>query len=324
MSAAPPIQTGRPGHERELRLDLFGTEVRVLLGIPVASRALPTEVALERTAAELGRIHQALTRFDPGSELSRLNSDRDATVAVSPLLRAALEQALWAARRTNGLVDPTLVPELERAGYADSRTGRCPAPLSEALASAPPRRIAQASHAARWKDVRIGTRSVSRPPGVRFDLGGTAKGLAADLCAARLGGYSSSAVDVGGDIVVGGVVGSERTVVVDNPLTGEPAASFPLVRGAVATSGLATRVWRLGDGFAHHLLDPSTGMPAWTGVIQATAVGHTGVEAEALAKAALLSGPRSGLPLLERLGGALILDDGGVLAAGLPGAHQPR
>ena len=203
MSAAPPIQTPQSGRERELRLQLFGTDVRVLLGIPVAARALPTEVALERTAAELGRIHRALTRFGADSELRRLNSDPAAVVAVSPLLHTALDSALWAARRTNGLVDPTLAPEIERAGYADSRAGLSPASLSEALAAAPPRRIARASHAARWKTVRIETGSVARAPGVRIELGGTAKGLAADLCAARLGGYSSFAVDVGGDIVVG-------------------------------------------------------------------------------------------------------------------------
>ena len=62
--------------------------------------------------------------------------------------------------------------------------------------------------------------------------------------------------------------------------------------GAVATSGLDRRVWRRPDGsYAHHLLDPATGEPAWTGLIAATALAPTALEAEALAKAALLSGP---------------------------------
>ena len=78
----------------------------------------------------------------------------------------------------------------------------------------------------------------------------------------------------------------------------------------MATSGLGTRIWRTGSGFAHHLLDPATGRPAWTGVIQATAVGSTGVEAETLAKTALLFGPERGLRVLEPEGGALVLDDG--------------
>ena len=53
-----------------------------------------------------------------------------------------------------------------------------------------------------------------------------------------------------------------------------------LVRGGVATSGLGSRLWRDPEGRpAHHLLDPSTGAPAWTGLISATAVGGTALGA---------------------------------------------
>ena len=65
--------------------------------------------------------------------------------------------------------------------------------------------------------------------------------------------------------------------------------------GGIATSGLNVRIWRGDDGrYSHHLLDPSTGEPAWTGLIGATALGDSAVEAETLAKAALLSGPERG------------------------------
>ena len=71
--------------------------------------------------------------------------------------------------------------------------------------------------------------------------------------------------------------------------------------GAVATSGLNVRIWRRADGrYAHHLLDPATGEPAWTGLVGATALGATALEAETLAKAALLSGPDGRRELLAR------------------------
>jgi thiamine biosynthesis lipoprotein len=79
---------------------------------------------------------------------------------------------------------------------------------------------------------------------------------------------------------------------------------------------LGRRIWRTSSGFGHHLIDPSTGEPAWTGVVQATAVAPTAVEAEALAKAALLSGPDAGLRKLEHGGGVLVMDDGTVRLAG--------
>ncbi|MFM9043567.1 MAG: FAD:protein FMN transferase, partial [bacterium] len=88
---------------------------------------------------------------------------------------------------------------------------------------------------------------------------------------------------------------------------------FPLSQGAVATSGIGRRVWLSSDGETafHHLLDPATGRPAWTGVIQATAVAGSAQEAETLSKMALLSGPEKGGEILSSgAGGFLILDSG--------------
>jgi FAD:protein FMN transferase len=253
-------------------------------------------------------------------------------------------------------VDPTLLGAIEAAGYTQSRAGIKPASLAAAIRVAPPRLPAAPAPACdsmawdgregapgrepiaadghegapgrepiagerhergpAWAAIEVAGREVRRPPGLRLDLGGTAKGFAADRAAAPLAGQQAFAVDAGGDIVVGGVAGTPRTVTVAHPLEGGRTLEFDLIAGAVATSGLGTRIWRTDSGFAHHLLDPSTGRPAWTGVIQATALAATGVEAETLAKTALLSGPRRGLELLEQSGGALVLDDGEVVVAG--------
>jgi FAD:protein FMN transferase len=87
--------------------------------------------------------------------------------------------------------------------------------------------------------------------------------------------------------------------------------------GGVATSGLDVRVWRRPDGrFAHHMLDPETGAPAWTGLVGATAIAPTAVEAETLSKAALLSGPEGARSLLSERGGLLVHDGGEVEGVG--------
>lgn len=303
-------------------MDLFGTEVRILVGAPTPRRAPGNQVAAVAVEQLLRRHHALLTRFDPDSELSRLNADPREEVPISEVLAGGLRAALHGAELTDGLVDPGLLEELERAGYLSSRVGVEPAELSEALLQAPARCAARPRQVAEWQEVAVAERSVRRPPGMRFDLGGSAKGHAADSAAAVLGGYESFAVDVGGDIVVGGNAGAPRVVVVEHPL-GHHDLSFRIARGAIATSGLARRIWRTPDGFAHHLIDPSTGKPAWTGVVQATAVAPTALEAEALAKAALLKGPDAGLRVLERGGGVLVLDDGRVRLAG-PAAQTVR
>jgi len=310
------IGEGYRAAEHERRFELFGTWVRILAG-PAGSPGAPgAELATAAAEAMLRRHQRALSRFEPRSELSLLNGDPDATRAVSKLTARAIAAALWAAERSSGLVDPTLLPALERAGYAHSRAGAEPAPLSEALSAAPPRRPAAPDTRARWRGASLVGCSVRRPPSLRLDLGGTAKGLAADRAALLLAGQTSFAVDAGGDIVVGGARRAPRRVTVAHPLDPASASDFDLSAGAVATSGLGTRLWRTRAGFAHHLLDPSTGLPAWTGVIQATAVAASGLEAEVLAKTALLSGPEAGLTVLEAGGGVLVLDDGEVVVAG--------
>ena len=301
--------------ERELERELFlmGTDVRMLVG-PASDPGLPDPArALDRIADSLVALHDTLSRFRPESELSRLNRDPRRAVVVSPLLRVAIAAALDAARASGGLVDPTLLREIERAGYEESRIGHRPEPLAAALAAAPPRHPAAPRPEEAWRYVRLHGDTVVRPPGVALDLGGTAKGLAADLAGARLGGYASFAVDAGGDIRVGGRAGVPREVAVANPWGGEPVHAFRVTSGAVATSGIGRHLWWTSDGFAHHLLDPRGGKPAWTGVVQATALASSAARAEALAKAALLSGPSGGASVLERAaGGVLVLDDGSV------------
>jgi thiamine biosynthesis lipoprotein len=256
--------------------------------------------------AFLERFDAALSRFRPESELCRLNASTETEVPASPLLRAAISAGLTAAELTGGLVDPTLVPQLEAAGY--DRTRREPElPLAEALANAPVRRPAAPNPDEPWRAVAVGEGTVTRPPGLRLDTGGTGKGLAADLLATRLNGRW--ALDIGGDLRVNGAF----DVDVRHPLTGETVHTLNLTDGAVATSGIDTRLWRAPDGSPrHHLLDPSTGTPAWTGVISATALAPTALEAEALAKAALLSGPTQAARWLRRHGGITIGDDGEV------------
>jgi thiamine biosynthesis lipoprotein len=244
------------------------------------------------------------------------------------LLRRALAAGLAAAERTDGLVDPTLVDEIERAGYASTRAGAVPAPLAAALAVAPPRRPAAPDPARRWRRFEIDEEAgeVVRPPGLRFDSGGTGKGLAADLLAAALDGYPRFVVDCGGDIRVGGADARERPygISVEHPLSGERPHVLRIGAGGVATSGLNVRIWRVGaEGFAHHLLDPATGEPAWTGLVGATALGATALEAETLSKAALLSGPERGRRLLSERGGLLVHESGHAELVG-PLAVRPR
>ena len=313
--------------EHDLTFDAMGSHVRLLIGEPGPGLP-PAPVAAEQARRFVVEFDAALSRFKADSELCALNEDPRPRVPASSLLRAAVRAGLLAAERSDGLVDPTLVGEIESAGYDASRAGVPGAPLGAALAEAPPRNPANPNPAANWRrfEVDDAAGTIARPPGIRFDTGGTGKGLAADLIADRLRGYSRFIVDCGGDIRLGGAdaLVNPYEVFVENPLTGDRSYVLRLGSGAVATSGLNVRIWRGADGrYAHHLLDPSTGEPAWTGLIGVTALGDTAVEAETHAKAALLSGPAGGRAILADRGGLLVHDSGRIEPVG-PLAATPR
>ena len=109
---------------------------------------------------------------------------------------------------------------------------------------------------------------------------------------------------------MGGRAGVLRPVHIAGPFGAERLHTFALTDGAVATSGISRRSWIGADGRpAHHLLDPRTGAPVFSGIVQASAVAPTAAQAEVLAKAAVLSGPDRAAAWLCH-GGVIVADDG--------------
>lgn len=291
--------------EARIGFPCFGSHVSASL-----TRQPGTEHALAVIRQTLEGWHERLTRFDPNSELSRLNTRPEARVRVSEILCRFAAAAVDAASRTGGLVDPTLVDEIEAAGYCGDLAGTLAGDVD--LRTAPAQQPARPHPQARWRHVEVDRRNgtVTRPPGVKLDSGGVAKGLFADILGEQLTAYDAYAIDCGGDIRIGGHGARARTVRVDDPLGRAALHEFEIAAGGVATSGIGRRSWPDADGqVAHHLLDPSTGRPAFTGIIQATALAPTALEAETLAKAAVLSGVEGGSRWLPH-GGVLVFDDG--------------
>ncbi len=313
--------------ELDYTFQAMGSEIRMLIGDRLLRTAPPALEAADREKAYVLDFGRRLSRFIPDSELSALNGDPGRVVPASGLLRAAVAAGLWAAQRSGGLIDPTVLTALVRSGYDHSLDGVAPASLTDALKHAPPRTAARPDPARRWQQVSIDDAAgvVERPPGIAIDTGGTGKGLCADAVAVHLAGYSRFVVDCGGDIAVGGIGAQLRPYVieVEHPLTQASIGQIAVSRGGIATSGLNVRIWRRPDGsFAHHLLDPSTGEPAWSGLIGATAVAETALAAETLSKTALLLGASGAREVLAEHGGVVVHDSGEVEVIG-PVSFEP-
>lgn len=295
--------------------DCFGSRCGALVTGSGSAGTAAEAVALARRA--LLSWHERFSRFLPDSELSRLNRDPRATVPVSPMMAEFAKAVRDAAPLSGGLVDATLLHEIEHAGYGQDLPDSVA--LATALSLAPERRPAAPAANQRWRELEVdlAASTVTRPPGLALDSGGLAKGMFADALGATLATHPSVAIDCAGDLLVGGAAGTARPIRVQSPFDSSTLHTFELAQSGVATSGIGRRSWLAGDGApAHHLLDPASGRPAFTGVVQVTALAPSALEAEIRAKAALLSGPRVAASWLPH-GGVLVFDDGShqVLAA---------
>jgi len=278
---------------------------RLVVHLGAAAEEARARQDAERLLSRIGRWADRLSRHLETSELSVLNADPRPVVTVGPALGTVLRAGLDAADESRGLVDITLL---------DARLA------AEGLADAP-----AAGMASREWSIALGPRGtmvVRRSPGVRFDLGGVAKGWLADRGLDLLSAWPSAVVDADGDLAARCAPGQLWAVAVDDPrIDGATLAILHLsaprhgqaVRWGVATSGTSIHRWRLGDQERHHLIDPRTGAPAITDVVQATVVCGSALRAEVLAKTAVIAGSVDGLALLERAGvrGAVILTERG-------------
>jgi thiamine biosynthesis lipoprotein len=297
------------GEEIAERFACFGSSCSALAIGAGPEGSAQDAVALARR--KLLDWHARFSRFLGESELSVLNGDPRGEVPVSGLMARFAQVVSEAGSLTGGLVDATLLDPIERAGYGGDLAAD-PLPLATALRLAPARRPAGARPEAHWRLLRVDRAgsTLTRPPGVKLDSGGLAKGLFADVLGERLAGHAGYAINCAGDLSIGGSEGIVRPIRVESPFDGRILHTFHLARTGVATSGIGRRSW-IGRGGrpAHHLLDPATGEPAFTGIVQVTALAPSAVLAEIRAKAALLSGPR-GAPSWLTDGGVIVFDDG--------------
>ena len=195
---------------------------------------------------EIERLEQCWSRFRGDSELSRLNAHAGEWTEVSTPMLLALTCAADLHRTTGGLFDPTILEALERAGY--DRTFEDVAGGDDDGVPAP--EVPRAASGFGLVEIDIESTRVRVPAGVRIDLGGLGKGLAADLVTSGLidRGARSALVSLGGDMRARGDLpdGAWRVPVEDPLDSARVAFVHPLVDAALVSSTRRIRSWRRG------------------------------------------------------------------------------
>ena len=348
-SASSTDASHTPGGPMQPRLLIqrSGRQMATDVSVQIATRvedAAAAETAADACMAWFDEVDQRLSRFRPESELSRLNAASGREFAATATLFDAVTVAVAAARASHGLFDPTLLRQLEALGYDRDfallvQQDTDDMPVLHAVSSADELHEPPLARAA-WNAIALdpARRRITLPEGVGIDLGGIAKGWAADVALARYGArFPGALINVGGDLRAHGgpQPGESWSVGIRHPRfelatrTGldpmsslaEPpqtqyTATVTFSRGGLATSGALRRWWLRNGRREHHLLDPRTGRPmrVWMDgddmpepgsagaerlIATATALAPTAARAEVAAKVALLRGYPDALRYVE-------------------------
>jgi FAD:protein FMN transferase len=254
----------------------------------------PCEFLVDGTAdhvrlaiAEIGRLESIWSRFDRNSELVALNESGGQWFSVSVDLLDIVNRCATAYRMTSGAFDPTVIDSLERLGYdrtfssVPANAGNIPQPIK--------------AHGFTSVEIDVEQQRIRMPDGVRLDLGGIGKGLAADRVAAFTvaGGARSVCVSLGGDLHVAGEPSEAGgwPLPIQHPLHRDREfATTRLTTGGIVTSTTLERTWRRSGRPYHHIVDPGSGDSSRTDVAAAIVSHGSTATAEVLAKAAIVVG----------------------------------
>jgi FAD:protein FMN transferase len=254
----------------------------------------------------LREIDRRMSVNAPGSEIDEVNAEAGRKpVAVTPDVFSVMKRALVLAGLSGGLFDPTVGPLVKLWGI-NTDHARVPSPAE----------IAAARKLIDWHDVTLdeaaGTIYLKRA-GMQIDLGGVAKGYAADEIVGVLSarGVKSALIDLGGNIFAMGskTDGSPWRIGVQNP--DSPRGTYfgiaTVVNKTLVTSGIYERFFIKDGKRYHHIMDTRTGYPVDNGIESVTVITDKSFDADGVTLSLFAMGPALGLETGSRLGVDVIM-----------------
>jgi thiamine biosynthesis lipoprotein len=268
------------------------------------------EEAIKAGFAEIKRLEHLLNYFSPDSEVTAINKAAGIRpVKVSKETLDVIKKAIEIADITGGAFDPTIGPVIKLWKFSELSSN--PSPPSQET-------IKDTLELVDYKSIKINEATSEvylEKKGMELDLGGIAKGYAADKAieVIKTRGIRSALVAIAGDIKGFGLKPDRRPwkIGIQNPRPEvsnsskkweDIFATLYLNNRAISTSGDYQRFFIKDGKRYHHILDPETGYPATSGLISVSVLAPEGYIADSLSTAVFVMGYQKGLALLESMG----------------------
>jgi thiamine biosynthesis lipoprotein len=266
----------QPAEQLTLSTFLFDTYIEI--------KALCEQPVLDDLNERLIFFEDIFSRTREGSDVFKLNNADGAPVEVHEETAALISQSLVFSELSGGLFDISIGAV---SGLWDFKEGVVP---DEAV-------LAEAVTHVDYRGIEVNGSTVTlADPAARLDLGGIAKGYAADEAARLLreAGCESALINLGGNVYALGLKpdGSSWKVGIQDPqqARGTLKAALPTRDLSVVTSGPYERSFEAEGVRYHHILDPRTGYPVQTDLESATILSALSVEGDALTTCCFLLG----------------------------------
>ena len=277
--------------------------------------------------------NEQLSWREDSSVVSKINADaqKGTKTKLNSDMTSWVEDSLELAKRSNGAFDPT-IGRLTRLWNIEGDNPEVPSKqeIKNTLKDTGYTKIhlekVESQNTAKTKknvdkDIKDNTdetvSSIYIEDQCTLDLGAVGKGIACDVAQNYLKQQkevSGAVIAVGGSILLYGskADGSNWNVAVQNPRgqDGEAMGVLALFGTTnVSTSGDYEKYFMQDGKRYHHILDPSTGYPAESGLISVTVVSDNGLLSDGLSTACFVLGKEKGQKLLETYGAEGIFID---------------
>lgn len=286
---ASPLQADAHG-VRNLQFSALGTSCSIKFRQRDEKKAL---IYAADALAWIGNFEAKFSRYRPDSIVSRVNAAAGQEwVSVDGEMEHMLKLADDLHRRTNGILDPTLLPLLRVWDWKN---------VHQKLPDA--QEVKAALALTGWKKVQRRPGAVRLPvAGMGLDFGGFGKEYAVDYLAqmARQSGITDALIDLGRDIFALGGNGAHpfwHVGIEDGLKPGNCWGGLAVTNHAVSASGDYARHFTHQGTRYGHILDPRTGWPVANGMRAVTVIAPSCLEAGVYSTAVFVLGPRDGLHL---------------------------